>query len=61
MQKCMLVPVLAAFARCSALTLASLFSPTLTRDDGQWKDVDPKIRQWFREQKSPQTGGVLLQ
>ena len=57
MRKCMLVVVLAAFACCSALMLASLFSPTLARDNGQWKDIDPKVRQWFREQKSPQTGG----
>jgi hypothetical protein len=61
MRKCMLVAVLAAFACCSALMLASLFAPTLARDNGQWKDIDPKVRQWFREQKSPQTGGVLLQ
>lgn len=57
MRKCMLVAVLAAFACCSALMLASLFSPTLARDNGQWKDIDPKVRQWFREQKSRQTGG----
>jgi hypothetical protein len=56
MRKLTLLAALALFA-CAALTLATPFSRVLARDDGQWRDVDPKVRQWFREQKSPKTGG----
>jgi hypothetical protein len=42
---------------CAALILATPFSPVWARDDGQWQNVDPQVRKWFREQKSPKTGG----
>jgi hypothetical protein len=30
--------------------------PALARDNGQYNNVSPEIRQWFRYQKSPKTG-----
>lgn len=33
-------------------------TPGLARDNGQYGQVDPEIRQWFRSQKSPKTGAI---
>ena len=52
-----LLAALALFA-CAALILATPFSPVSARDDGQWQNVDPQVRKWFREQKSPKTGSL---
>jgi hypothetical protein len=41
---------------CIAL-LVLVASPVIARDNGQYAQVDPKIRQWFRNQLSPKTGG----
>jgi hypothetical protein len=41
--------------RIALLVLAA--SPAIARDNGQYAQVDPKIRQWFRNQLSPKTGG----
>ena len=38
------------------LVLLVLCAPALARDNGQYSNVSPEIRQWFREQKSPRTG-----
>jgi hypothetical protein len=43
---------------CAALVLCASLSRTSARDNGQWQNVDPKVRQWFREQKSPKTGAI---
>jgi hypothetical protein len=32
--------------------------PALARDNGQYNNVSPEIRQWFQDQKSPKTGGL---
>jgi hypothetical protein len=37
--------------------LVLVASPAIARDNGQYAQVDPKIRQWFRNQLSPKTGG----
>ena len=41
--------------------LASLpvSTPALARDNGQYNQVSPEVRQWFREQKSPKDGTDL--
>jgi hypothetical protein len=41
--------------RIALLVLAA--SPAIARDNGRYAQVDPKIRQWFRNQLSPKTGG----
>jgi hypothetical protein len=41
---------------CIAL-IVLVASPAIARDNGQYAQVDPKIRQWFRSQISPKTGG----
>ena len=41
---------------CIAL-LVLVASPAIARDNGQYAQVDPKTRQWFRSQISPKTGG----
>ena len=56
MRRLALLSLLAVFA-CATLMFANLFSQLFARDNGQWNDIDPKVRQWFREQKSPKTGG----
>jgi hypothetical protein len=38
--------------------LLVLCVPALARDNGQYNNVAPEIRQWFRDQKSPKTGGL---
>jgi hypothetical protein len=37
--------------------LVLVASPAIARDNGRYAQVDPKIRQWFRNQLSPKTGG----
>jgi hypothetical protein len=32
--------------------------PALARDNGQYNNVSPEIRQWFQDQKSPKAGGL---
>jgi hypothetical protein len=32
------------------------FAPALARDNGQYENVSPEVRQWFQSQKSPLTG-----
>jgi hypothetical protein len=32
--------------------------PALARDNGQYAQVSPELREWFRSQKSPKTGGL---
>jgi hypothetical protein len=56
MRRLALLALLAVFA-CATLMFVSLFSQLFARDNGQWNDIDPKVRQWFREQKSPKTSG----
>jgi hypothetical protein len=56
MRKFMLVAALVLFA-CAVLVLGTSLARVLARDNGQWQNVDPQVRQWFREQKSPKTGG----
>jgi hypothetical protein len=38
--------------------LLVLCAPALARDNGQYENVAPEIRQWFRSQKSPKTGAL---
>ena len=40
------------------LALLVLCVPALARDNGQYNSVAPEVRQWFRAQKSPKTGGL---
>ncbi len=40
------------------LVLFVLCAPALARDNGQYNTVSPGIREWFRAQKSPKTGGL---
>lgn len=41
------------------LLLVLLFcAPALARDNGQFNQASPDIRQWFRDQKSPKTGMI---
>jgi hypothetical protein len=35
---------------------SSCMLPAFARDDGQFNQVSPEARQWFRSQKSPKTG-----
>jgi len=51
----MLIAMPVLFASVSALAVCS--GRGLARDNGQWQNVDPEIRKWFRDQKSPKTGG----
>src|SRR5258708_22909727 len=37
--------------------LVLVASPVIARDNGQYAQVDPKVREWFRNQLSPKTGG----
>jgi hypothetical protein len=41
------------------IVLLVLFAcaPAFARDNGQYNQVSPEIRDWFRAQKSPKTGG----
>src|SRR3982074_3084920 len=41
-----------------ALLFLVLCVPALARDNGQYNQVAPEIRQWFRDQKSPKTGMI---
>ena len=41
-----------------ALALLVLSVPALARDYGQYNNVSAEVRQWFRSQKSPKTGGL---
>jgi len=41
-----------------ALALLVLSAPALARDYGQYNNVSAEVRQWFRSQKSPKTGGL---
>ena len=34
-----------------------LVTDTFARDLGQYNQVSPKVQQWFRDQRSPATGG----
>jgi hypothetical protein len=43
------------------LALFVLCVPALARDNGQYNNVDPEIRQWFRDQISPQTGSLCCE
>ena len=38
--------------------LLILCTPALARDNGQYGNASPELRQWFRLQKSPKTGGL---
>ena len=40
------------------LLVLVLCVPALARDNGQYAQVSPELRQWFRSQKSPKTGGL---
>ena len=40
------------------VALLMLCVPTLARDNGQYTNVAPEVREWFRSQKSPKTGGL---
>jgi hypothetical protein len=40
------------------LLVLVLCAPALARDNGQYNNVAPEVRQWFRDQKSPTTGMV---
>jgi hypothetical protein len=40
------------------LALLVLCVPALARDNGRYNSVAPEVRQWFRAQKSPKTGGL---
>jgi len=42
----------------TALVLVVLSLPAFARDNGQYQNVSPDIRQWFRDQKSPKTGMI---
>ena len=42
---------------CIALLMV-VASPGIARDNGQFAQVDPETRQWFRSQKSPKTGAI---
>jgi hypothetical protein len=42
----------------SLRALLVLCVPALARDNGQYNSVAPEVRQWFRAQKSPKTGGL---
>jgi len=39
------------------LLVLFICAPALARDNGQYSQVSPEIRDWFRAQKSPKTGG----
>jgi hypothetical protein len=40
------------------LALLVVCVPALARDYGQYNNVSAEVRQWFRSQKSPKTGGL---
>jgi hypothetical protein len=40
------------------LVLCVLCVPALARDNGQYTNVSSEVREWFRTQKSPKTGGL---
>jgi hypothetical protein len=40
------------------LLVLLLCVPALARDNGQFNQVSPEMRQWFRDQKSPKTGMI---
>ena len=42
------------------LLLAGLLTcaPALAHDNGQYENVSPEVRAWFRAQKSPKTGAL---
>jgi hypothetical protein len=40
------------------LLLLVLCAPALARDNGQFNQAAPELRQWFRDQKSPKTGMI---
>jgi len=51
---------LLGFITCTVLlTLLIVNVPSLARDTtGQFKSAAPELREWFRSQKSPKTGGL---
>src|SRR5437588_12457262 len=40
------------------IALLVLCVSALARDNGQYNSTSPEVRQWFRAQKSPKTGGL---
>jgi len=38
------------------LLVLFICAPALARDNGQYSQVSPEVRDWFRAQKSPKTG-----
>ena len=42
----------------AAMLVLLLCLPALARDNGQYANVSPEVRQWFRAQKSPKTGAL---
>jgi hypothetical protein len=40
------------------LLILVLCAPALARDNGQYSQLSPDIRQWFRDQKNPKTGMI---
>jgi hypothetical protein len=50
---------LLGFTTCTVLlTLLTVNAPSLARDNGQYQNAAPEVREWFRSQKSPKTGGL---
>ena len=43
-------------ARIALVVLLLACAPALARDNGRYNNVAPEVRQWFQDQKSPQTG-----
>jgi hypothetical protein len=44
--------------RVTALLFLLFLSDAFARDLGQYSQVSPSVRQWFRDQKSPKTGMI---
>src|SRR4029078_5018876 len=40
------------------LAILTVCLPALARDNGQYENVTPDVRAWFRSQKSPKTGAL---
>jgi hypothetical protein len=40
------------------LAVMVICAPALARDNGQYENVSPDVRAWFRSQKSPKTGAL---
>jgi hypothetical protein len=43
---------LLAVALIGGLFVLTLWDVALPKDNGQWKNVDPEIREWFRSQRN---------